>query len=77
MKGRGTYQLTTKKAIWWHRFCTCGEYWTTHLQPNGFTIVGPFNEISGPGLSDGSTDLLYAAVRGHNARFDSPATPPQ
>ena len=66
-RAAGTYQLTTQKAIYWHRDCDCGaasidEMFATHLVPAGFSVVGPYNEISGPGLSEGDSTALYLAV---------------
>lgn len=70
MQGRDTYQLTGSKMTHWHRHradCSCGsvtDIIAIHLEPAGFRVVGPYNEISGPGLADGITDRLYEAVSG-------------
>ena len=66
-RSKGTYQLTGKKAEHWHRDCHCGaksfdDIVSTHLRPAGFSVVGRYGEISGPGLSEGSTTALYLAV---------------
>jgi hypothetical protein len=67
MKNRRTYQLTTAKAQHWHSSCGCGQSWVTHLAPNGFEIVGPYNEIAGPGLAEGVTDRLFEAISGRRS----------
>jgi hypothetical protein len=70
MKNRETYQLTDKKMLHWHETRRCGscrgsyDIIQTHLLPAGFTVVGRFNELAGPGLVEGSTDALYTAVSG-------------
>lgn len=66
-RGHDTYQLTTAKAEHWHRRCACGastfaRIMEQHAAPAGFSLVGPHGELSGPGLADGSTDALYAAI---------------
>lgn len=68
--GHGTYQLTGKKMMYWHEHRTDCECQTerdviaAHILPAGFRVVGPYNELDGPGLAAGSTDALYAAVSG-------------
>jgi hypothetical protein len=65
--GHDTYQLTSGKAIYWHRRCNCGamtfdEIFGAHAIMAGFDIVGPYSEVAGPGLAEGNTDPLYQAI---------------
>lgn len=76
-RDKGTYQLTGPKCEWWHRFCTCGargyaEIMERHAYPAGFVAVGRY-DIAGPGLAEGSTDALYAAISGREIDGSHPA----
>jgi hypothetical protein len=63
----GTFQLTTKKMQYWHDGGNCPskascDIIAVHVLPAGFRVVGPYCELSGPGLAEGRTDELYEAI---------------
>lgn len=67
----GWYDLTATKALYWHRnrsdSCkSLEDIMYKHVTGEGFRVEGKGNwaRITGPGLVDGWTDLLYLAVSG-------------
>lgn len=75
----GWYALTPTKAEYWHRGqaynggCACGptaDFVEVHLIPAGFTVErkSTWYRVTGPGLVDGWTDQLYAALSGNVGR---------
>ena len=67
----GWYDLTATKALYWHRYRTDGcrsleDVIHAHVWDEGFTVEekGNWVRITGPGLVDGSTELLFSAVSG-------------
>lgn len=67
----GVFELTATKAESWHgRAGCCRNAWEMvdhHVRPAGFVAKpgrgGRFWRVTGPGLVDGSTDQLFAALR--------------
>jgi hypothetical protein len=80
----GTFELTPTKVAYWHRArgvqkpppCPCknaGEMVRNHLGPlEGWTVVdkGSFWQVRGPGLDEGWTSDLYAALAGKAGQRD-------
>jgi hypothetical protein len=76
----GWFDLTGKKADYWHERCPehhglvldLEALWVTHLEPAGFVRLDAPSRymlrLSGPGIAEGSTDLLYQALTSANAR---------
>lgn len=73
----GWYGLTATKAEYWHRYrdypalprCGCRsleDIIHAHVWDAGFTVEehSAWARITGPGLVDGWTDLLYLAISG-------------
>lgn len=74
---RGHFELTATKASYWHgcrksnRDCHHSRgFWEivdAHAVPAGFTVVtrrSAFVVLSGPGISEGKTRELFAALSG-------------
>jgi len=72
---RQVFELTSTKGAYWHRFCARDGCLASapsaiagaHLEPAGFAVVhdgGNYIALDGPGIADGSTEQLYAAVSG-------------